>query len=191
MAVVGNILPSLYKPNNLGKFILDFAFRDCALILNQSRLLMSDKMVGTFPAPLIGFSYDSPDSITFMDFQYCEYPYLNKTMIVNSLVKNNSSISLKAYRPITKANSVIANMMTNMTLIKALETYAMRGGTFTLTTMWGIINDLVLERVSGIKVENEIGGVGFQFDLKKINFALMNETAQMSSKLSNLASGGV
>lgn len=188
---LGNVLPSLYKPTSAGKFILDLAFRDCALILKQSTLLVNPKTTSNIPLPLIGFSFNTPESISFLDYTYCEYPYLNKTMITNAMGKNNSSLTISAARPIIRANPIILNMITNQVLIKTIETYTMRGGTFMLLTMWGTINDLVLERLEGMPTENGNGGVMFKFTLKKINFANIEETKSAAQRLTNIALGAL
>lgn len=190
-AALGNVLPSLYNPSSAHKFILDLAFRDCAVILRESLLLKSDKMNGLLPLPLVGFTFDTPSNIQLLKYNYCEYPYLNKTMIVNSLVKENNEISITGSRPITRGNSIIMNTVLNQVLVKALEIYASRGGTFILLTMWGIIQDLVLEELTGKPTDGGVGGVLFDFKFKKINFVNMKTVNKTADNLLGKASGGI
>lgn len=190
-STLGNVLPSLYNPSSAHKFILDFAFRDRAIILRESLLLKSEKMNGLLPSPLIGFTFDTPSNIQLLKYNYCEYPYLNKTMIVNSLVKENNEISITGSRPITRGNSVIMNTVLNQVLVNALEIYASRGGTFIMLTMWGIIQDLVLEELTGKPTDGGVGGVLFDFKFKKINFVNMKQANKVSDNILGKASGGI
>ena len=190
-SALGNVLPSLYNPSSAHKFILDLAFRDCAVILRESLLLKNEKMNGFLPFPLVGFTFDTPSNIQLLKYNYCEYPYLNKTMIVNSLVKENNEISITGSRPITRGNSIIMNTVLNQVLVKALEIYASRGGTFILITMWGIIQDLVLEELAGKPTDGGVGGVLFDFKFKKINFVNMKQANKVSDNVLGKASGSI
>lgn len=190
---VGNIMPSLsgVVKGNLHS-VLDLVFRDNALILADSQVLvpgvgkLASKLGASVPLPLVGFTFESPNDISFMKYSYSEYPYLNKAVVANSYVRETSSTTIRALRPIFGGNGVIANYALNKTLITLIEKYANQGGTFALNTMWGYFDNFVLEELKGYAI-NDMGGIGFEFQLKRINFdALQSSGGIIASTLSKL-----
>lgn len=196
MVGIGNVMPSLSKAmsGNLHS-ILDLVFRDNALILADSQVLVGGKFASfmskigvSIPLPLIGFTFETPSEITFMSYNYSKFPYLNKAVVANSFTKETSTTIIRALRPIYKGNGVITNYVLNKALITLIEKYADNGGTFALNTMWGYYGNFVLKELKGFAV-NEMGGIGFEFHLEKINFdAIHSAGSIISSKLSKLLS---
>lgn len=187
--ILGNILPTFPSNNGMGKTILDFVFRDNALILRDAGVILTG---ATFPLPLIGFQYETPTSIDLLNYSYSTYTFLNRSVIANSSVKETCEITITAYRVLIGSYAVEANYLTNELIIKTLDAYCMRGGRFILLTMWGAINNLVLTKLKGIKAYgNDMGGVGFEFNFKQLNFTSKSTAKKLSSKLSKLASGGL
>lgn len=166
---------------------LDYLFQKNAIILNDTLTILkgSPFSIGgldvNLPLPLIGFEYMAPDEVELLKYTYSEYPYINKTMITNAYIKENTRLSIIGLRPITYgggavnsvSTSVVGNYLTNELILSTLQAYSDKGGTFTLLTMWGQLNNLVLERLSGIRLEsgpNQFQGQAYRFEFKRINF---------------------
>lgn len=197
VAGVGNALPSLAKIGNSGTggMILDLVFRDCALLFSNTKLLISPKLgaLGApIPLPILGFSFDVPEEIGILKYEYTEYPLLNKQVVANSFLKEPVDISVSAIRPIRRNNPVALNYITNRTLIALIEKYCDNGGLWTLNTGWGIFSDLALTELSGTKTGDhagaDLGGVGFNFRLRKMHFDNTFATSKISSLLKKLTS---
>lgn len=168
---------------------LDLVFRNNALVLMDALTLA----FGTSPGavPLIGFTYENAYDYTMLKFSYSEYPYLNKSTIATSYVKENPNISIRSFRAITAFNSVITNIAINTAMIKGLDMYCCKGGTFGIFTMWdGFIKDLVLEELRVINAEDgKLGGIGLDWRFKKLDFSQSDTEAQISNTLKNLQKG--
>ena len=175
MAITGNFIPTL-SSDNVTKGLLDMVYRHNALLLDDAISLIGGSFIGglasapSIPLPLVGFVYETPSTVELLKYSYSEYPYLNKSLIINSYLRENTQFRVVAYRQITASNPVILNIATNEILYKTLETYCNNGGTFTLLTMWGTFNNLVLEGLNGIMPNDEIavGGCGFEFLFRQI-----------------------
>lgn len=186
MALLGNQTPVI----EASRFALDLVFKHNALLLND--LLALGLGTFSFPVPLVGFTYENPSSLELLNYSYSEYPYLTKTLIANSYVKNNTQLSIRSYRAITSVNSVITNIAINEALTILIEKYCDRGGTFSCFTMWGFISNLVVERLEIIPADdNQLGGVGFQWTFKKINFDTSSVDSVISKKIQALQKGTV
>lgn len=168
------------------QFMLDTVYRDNALLLSDTLAIWG--MSFNFPVPILGFTYEHPSAMELLKYEYSEYPYLNKTLITNSYMKQNTSITLHSYRGITAINGVLTNILLNEAFYKGIEAYCDRGGTFTLMTMWGVFNNLVLETLQIIPVEgSQVGGIGFEWQFKRIPFDTANAKATYSSSLNALS----
>lgn len=191
-AGVGNVMPSLSKLGEPGisHTILDILFRDNALLFQQASLLYGSAATDTeIPAPLIGFYFEHPEQLVFAQYSYADYPYLNKAVVANSFIKNKVPVSIKAFRPITKGNSIASNYILNEYVIrKIIEKYADTGGLFMLNTMYGLVKDLALEEFSAEPVANQ-SGVGFVFRFSQLNFDKTSAVEKIVSK--TLSSLGV
>lgn len=192
MQGIGNVLPSLSRATkgNLHA-ILDLVFRDCAVVLENVNALTLGQFnydIGfQLPLPLIGFSFETPSSIEFLNYSYSEYPYLNKQTIVNAYLKEGGSISIDGVRPIQKGNGVITNYALNRVLVTLLEKYADVGGTFAVNTLWGWYGNLVLEKLSG-KAIDSMGGIGFSFQFKRVQFDTKAQKSLISRAIDKLTS---
>ncbi|EGV1470911.1 hypothetical protein JF110_001636 [Campylobacter jejuni] len=192
MPILGSSIPSV--SSNGSKSLLDITYRHNAILLNEG-LAMGLSSLGvksniSSPLPLLGFVYENPNDIGLLKYSYSEYPYLNKSLIVNSYIKENTNFSIVARKAITAQNGVIVNIAANELLFKTLEDYCDKGGTFTLLTMWGAFSNLVLEELKGISPEaNEVAGCGFVFVFKRLNFSKGLAEKVMDNSLSNLSGG--
>lgn len=193
MQPIGNMLPSAEALFSSGARhgILDLVFRDNALVMNYSHLLLpGGELLNTIagggvptPLPIIGFSFEHPSQLNFLKYQYSEYPFLDRAMVANSFVKDVGGVQVRGLRPITRGNPVILNYTMNKLLIKLIERYADQGGTWTLNTMWGPVSNLVLESLDGVKEDNATGGVAFDFTFRRICFS---DTRGVLGKASSL-----
>ncbi|HDZ5057811.1 TPA: hypothetical protein RTG63_001674 [Campylobacter jejuni] len=192
MTVLGSAMPSV--SSNGSKTLLDLTYRHNALLLNEG-LSMGLSSLGiktslSLPLPLLGFVYENPNEIGLLKYSYSEYPYLNKSLIVNSYIKENTNFSIVARKVITAQNGVVVNIAANELMFKTLEDYCDKGGTFTLLTMWGAFSNLVLEELKGIPPEgNEVAGCGFLFTFKRLNFSKNLSDKVIDGTLSNLSKG--
>lgn len=160
--------------------LLDTVFTDSALLFQTPGKLLSimsfwDELPVGFP--LLGFSFQTPDALTFCKYTYGEYPYLNKAIIANSFYKEPGDIEVIGLRPIQRGNPLIANYIANKLGIKyIIEKYADAGGLWAINTLWGYFDNLVLTELSGTKVDgSELGGIGFKFTFKRMNFAALGD----------------
>lgn len=177
MSILGSVSIPLGKA---GYKALELTYTHNALWLDDAASMLASSfgasgmlsaVASAVKVPLLGFYYDNPEDMEILSYEYSEYPYLNKSQIVNSFRIANTPITVNAYRAITPNNGVITNILLNELVYTTLKKYCDNGGTFTLMTMWGAYTDLVLEKLKIIPAkDNELGGVGFQFQLKKIQF---------------------
>lgn len=191
---IGNVMPSLAAIRRgkggdakyvAAKTILDLAYRDCALIMEQSGLVFSAMATFPLPLPILGFSFDTPEEITFAKYTYATYPYLNKAVVANSFIKEVCPLRVKALRPIQKGNPVMENILINQVAIRNyIERYADRGGLFGLNTMWGYVSNLALTEFKGVKAgESHVGGVGFEFSFERLNFGSISKADKIAGSL--------
>lgn len=177
MALLGSFSIPLGKA---GYAALDLAYRHNALLLNNPEKaggltglaggLINDLTGISIPLPILGFVYENPTEMEWFNYTYSEYPYLNSSNIINAMIRNNTSITLRAYRCINDTNGVITNIAANETLYNMLEGYTMNGGTFKMLSLWGVFDNLVIESLKIVPAEdNQVGGTGFEFTFKKLN----------------------
>ncbi|HEC1823334.1 TPA: hypothetical protein R1765_001958 [Campylobacter coli] len=194
MSILGNSMPTTKGGS---KSLLDLTYRNSALLLNEG-LSMGLSSLGvnaptgaaSAPLPLLGFVYDNPSTIELLKYSYSDYPYLNKSLIVNSYIKENTKFSITARKAITTINGVIANIAANELMFDSLQKYCDKGGTFTLLTMWGAFSNLVLEELNGVPPEgNQLGGCGFEFVFQRLNFSKSLADQILDSSLGNLSGG--
>lgn len=199
MAGLGNVMPSLGRMGNGGFWILDLIFRDNALIMTDSQLLINAagaafgkawNIGASVPLPIIGFSFATPEQLNILNYQYTEYPMLNKVNVVNSFVKGTGSVKLRGMRPITRGNSIVLNYLGNKALVLLIEKYADLGGTWTINTLWGTYGNLVLESLDGVMADEKAGGgTAFDFTFKRVNFdAVQNRKKGVAAVVSKLLS---
>lgn len=207
MAGLGNIMPSVAKLNNGGHGVLDLIFRDCALILSDTKILYADKVqnmankggkfggmlnkvvnaLPAIPLPIVGFSFQSPTNLNILKYNYSEYPMFGRLSIVNSMTKEMGEITITGLRPITRGNPIALNYVLNQfALVKLIEAYADAGGLWTLNTMWGTYNNLVLTSLDGVTAEGtSLGGTAFTFSFKRVNFHAIGKQRGLVSGLIN------
>lgn len=190
---IGNVAPGLGGAVRKGSdrreifaSLLDFVFRDCALLfMSPSKAYGLPSGFDTVSLPVLGFSFKTPDTAVLAKYSYSEYPYLSKAAVANSFLKECGEFEVTGLRPITRGNNIITNYaLNNVGIKKWLEGYADRGGLFALNTFWGYYNNLALEELSGVKVDgSELGGIGFKFKFKRINFADIDEGSIISQSV--------
>lgn len=188
---VGNVAPSLYGNQSAAHKVLDLVFTDSALLLQNLEILWGANYKFGIPLPLLGFSFKTPSQVEFLKYQYAEYPYLNKNVVANSAVKQPTNIQITAYRPIYSGNGILTNYALNTALRVGIEYYCDKGGLFTLNTMWGLITNLALESLSGEPTENEMGGVVWDFTLRRLLFSSNSTTNSKSQSIKNAAQGAI
>lgn len=168
--------------------ILDFVFGQNCILLDDINLVFG---IGpSIPCPLLGFQYATPDFLELLSFSYSEYPFLDRTSLINAYFKNNTRIKMQAYRPITTKNPFVLNYALNEGIYKILDNYALNGGTFRIITAWGSFSNLLLEKFSGIRgSDTDIGGQGFQLEFLKVNMQKKEIQERTNTYLSNIDSG--
>lgn len=169
MAVIGDLINTDgLKVSELSSDILDFVYQKNCILLNDVGLIFGIET--GIPCPILGFEYEVPESIELLKFSYSEYPFLDRTSLINAYFKENTRFALKAHRPITAKNPFAVNYALNEAIYTALEKYSLNGGTYTILTGHKTITYAVLEKLTGIKnSDNDIGGQGFVFEFLKLN----------------------
>lgn len=202
MTLIGDLIPQMNSSNS-SKTMLDLTYRHSVILLSDvvsmglgaagiSLGSTASAIVDTVATvPLLGFVYENPSQLELLKYQYSEYPYLNKALIVNSYVRNNTRFTLVAHRCITPSNSIPINIAMNEALFQLIKTYADMGGTFTLVTMWGVFNNCVLEELNGLPPEHEngVGGTSFEFKFLRLGFNKNSLLKTIASGVKTLASG--
>lgn len=196
MSILGSSIPSI--GSSLNRQLLELIFKRNAILLNDPSALMStgssmidgalDAVGSVVGLPLLGFVYETPEVAELLKFSYSEYPYLNRMQIVNSYMAENTQFRVKAYKALTPNTSVLINYTTNELIYSQLKKYCTNGGTFTLTTLWGAYTNLVLESLNGIAIEGQLGGIGFEFNFKKVGFTMASGN-MVSDAISKLSGG--
>ena len=186
---IGGILPNFAKlaSGDVGGAILDLAFKDSCLWMQNSTLLKS-WISASIPLPVVGFQFQTPDNLELLKYTYVKYPALNKVAVANSFQKETTTVTITGLRPITRYNPIGLNYILNWQGMKNyIEKYADRGGMFTLNTMWGLITNLVLTGVNGVKVDqSQMGGIGFEFSFERLQFASLGTAESAVSSVFNV-----
>ena len=162
-------------------------FQDFPLLLNDvPRIFYKQIGVISVPLPLVGLTYAPPREVELLKFSYSEYPYMDKSVVVNSYKQEPTKFSIIAYRPLSvlpvdikkgdsaiqSGNNVIVNFVANEVAYNILQLYARFGGTFSLVTQWGIVTNLLIEDLKGITIDSKtMGGEAFLFEFKRVLFA--------------------
>lgn len=202
MTILGDLIPD-YSSANSCKKALDLTYRHSVILLSDAismGLQAAGVELGSTASaildavatiPLLGFVYETPSRIDLLKYRYSDYPYLNKSLIVNSYIREHTRFSVRAHRLITKTNPIPINIAANEGYYLMLKEYCDRGGTFTLTTMWGIFSGCVLEDFVGIPPESEngIGGTSFEFRFMKLDFEGGGALKAVGNALKSLSSG--
>lgn len=200
--MIGDLLPD-YSSVNSGKKALDLTYRHSVILMSDAvsmGLQAAGVELGSTASvildavatlPLLGFVYETPDRVDLLKYRYSDYPYLNKSLIVNSYIREHTRFSVRAHRLITKSNPVPVNIAMNEAYLLMLKEYCDRGGTFTLTTMWGVFSGCVLEDWVGVKPEadNGLGGTAFEFRFMKLDFEGNSALKAIGGAIKSLASG--
>ena len=140
------------------------------------------------PLPMIGFTYQV-EEIQLLKYKYSEYPYLNKNLLTYGVMKENTTFRLKCLKQITNLNPFVANVLVNDIVYRLLEQYIDRGGTFTVSTPWGVISPLVCDTVSGSPSESN--GTAFIMNFKKINIIKQGGINILSTAMNSITRGGL
>lgn len=189
MAGIGDLVNlNGLSADSVANRILDFVYGKNCILLRDVGLIFG---VGTgIPMPLIGFEYEMPERVHLLSFSYSEYPYLNRTALINAYFRNNTRFSIKASRPITRANTFPVNYGINEALYTVLEKYTQNQGFFTILTPWGALANCLLKDFYGVKNgEREIGGQGFLFEFEKVNIPSEAIQKKQNSYLSAITAG--
>lgn len=172
-------LEPLQVPTIGGK-LLDITFTKSAILLNDKELLfpagLNAKIANTklknMPLPLLGFTYKIPNRLPLLKFKYSEYPFLNKTIISNCYIQEQTRFSVQGINILTANIGVFTNIGFNLALKSQLEKYILQGGTFMVMTPWGQISPCLCEGIEGVTLhDTDIGGqsVIFNFVTAKIS----------------------
>lgn len=202
MTMLGDLIPD-YSSSNSGKKALDLTYRHSVILLSDAVSMglqaagielgstASAILDAVATIPLLGFVYETPNRVDILKYRYSDYPYLNKSLIVNSYIRDHTRFAVRAHRLITKSNPVPINIAANEGYYHMLKEYCDRGGTFTLTTMWGIFSGCVLEDLVGVAPEkdNGIGGTSFEFRFMKLDFEGGGALKAVGNALKSLSSG--
>lgn len=178
-----------FSIDGIANGILDFTFGSNAIWLRDVGEILGAGV--NFPVPLVGFEYELPDIVPLLDFSYSEYPYADRTAIINAYVKNNTRQTIIAHRPITPNNKFIINYALNEALYKILDEYISRSGRFTILTPWCSLGNYLCEKWSGIKKnDSDVGGQTFKFEFVRANIPSDAVQKQQNSYLSSITGGG-
>lgn len=186
-----------FKFPNQALDILKLVYCQNAILLNDSEALFPNFInkalnskyvkwshVGDSPVPILGLFYKIPNNLQLLKFKYSEYPFLNKTIISNCMIQEQVKFTLEAYNFITQDFGILEIFGYNIALIKTLESYISNGGTFTIITPWGFINDCLCEGVSGTLLDDkDPGGQSLVFNFTTSKIAKKNTLSQIAQAL--------
>lgn len=190
MAGVGDILNLQgLKVDEISVEILDFVYGRNAILLQNVGEILNLGSTG-IPIPIVGFEYKIPDEVEILKFSYSKYPFMNRTTIVNAYIKEATTLTLEADKPITQLNPFIANYPLNELIVSTLDKYISNGGLFTILTPWAVIKDCLCTKFVGFKIgERDIGGQGFRFSFEKANIPSEVMQKKQNAYLSAITGG--
>lgn len=213
---IGNIAPAglttLFSKDSNTKFvltktILDLMFRDCCVIMQTPSLIFTSmkslesgstgvgvgigsNLIDKTGFPLLGFQFQQPKKLELLKYSYSEYPFLNRNVVANAMQKELTTVTLQGLRPVIAGNPVLVNYVVNtLGLNLYIEKYCDFGGLWNINTMWGLRRNYVLESLNGTLPVGEVGGVGWEFTFKRLNFdstTMSQSVARASSKVAIL-----
>jgi len=207
MSIISDVLGTLagYNtgPNELGNYqILDDIFTHSAIILQDAQLVFNIPLIspllagspffgGSAPLPLVGLAYKTEGEVGLLEYEWAEYPFLSKQVITNAAIKQQPRFQVEVYSLISGVNPIALNIVKVPTIIAALDQYVAKGGLFTVLTLYGPIQDCVLEKVVGISDGNGMEGTHLRMMFKKTNISsLQNVIDQVTSFISSVNMGG-
>lgn len=178
-----------FSIDGIANGILDFTFGSNAIWLRDAGEILGAGV--NFPVPLVGFEYELPDIVPLLNFSYSEYPYINRTALINAYMKNNTRLTLYAHRPITPNNKFIINYALNEALYKILDEYISRSGRFTILTPWSALGNFLCEKWDGVlRNKSDVGGQTFKFEFVRVNMPSDAVEKLQNSYLDTITSGG-
>lgn len=209
---IGNIVPSTFtnfSAKGRGywvamKTIIDLLYKDWCVYMQTPNILRNTdsytatgeslspfaSLINTTGLPLIGFQFQQPKNFEILKYSYSKYPYLNRAVVANNMLKETTKITIQGLRPITVGNSVLVNAIVNNIGLKSyIEKYCDLGGLWWINTMWGARFNYVLTDLKGtLPVGEGIGGVGWEFTFERLNFdSMASSEKKTSSKVSFLS----
>lgn len=140
-------------------------------------------------AGILGFSYNTNQDIPLLEYEYSDQPYLNKAMLCYSAIKQSNDFSIVVNSIVTKLTPYVSKIGVFTGYKKLLEYYADNGGTFSILTPYTVITPCVLTSLKAL--HSTTPGTQFEIGLKRINIASSGILKQLSSKIGNIASGGI
>ena len=182
--------------------ILDNIFTYNAIILQDAQLVFNIPLIspllagspffgGSAPLPLVGLAYKTEGEVGLLEYEWAEYPFLSKQVITNAAIKQQPRFQVEAYSLISGVNPIALNIVKVPTLISALDQYVVQGGLFTVLTLYGPIQDCVLEKVVGVSDGNGMEGTHLRMMFKKTNISsLQNVINQVSNLVQSFNQGG-
>lgn len=187
------------------KSVLDLFFTDYCVWMQDPEILLTKASVSGTSAgtgfmynalsaipgfPLVGFTFLPPQNIEILKYTYSEYPYINKAVIANNMMKEPTQITLQALRPITTGNNILANFAANWLGIKYyIEKYCDFGGLWTIITQWGVRSNYLLTDLKGTMPVGNQAGVGFEFTFKRYNFDSYETSQAKNSDMLSVLGG--
>lgn len=184
------------------KTVVDLFFRDWCVFMQQPTLIgignaqnvngaslssVLNRLVDTTGIPLVGFSFQQPSSFDILDYEYTKYPFIDRSVIANNMLKKTTKITLQGLRPITAGNPVIINyIMNTLGLNKYIEKYCDMGGLWMIHTMWGTRRNYALTNLRGTKPVGEVGGVGWEFTFERLNFSDIDSASSMNDTATSI-----
>ena len=183
------------------KTILDLFFRDWCVFMQQPSLIgvggksvvgaslssFVNKALDFTGVPLIGFTFRQPSNFEILKYEYTKYPFIDRSVIANNMLKQTTTITLTGLRPITGGNSVLMNyIMNTIGLNTYIEKYCDAGGLLMIHTMWGSRRNYALKELKGVKPSGEVGGVGWEFTFERLNFSDMDTSVSANDARTSL-----
>ncbi len=189
-----------YNTQITGYQILDDIYSHSAIVLQDANTifnipiispLFSGSPVGDVGLPLIGLAYKTEGDVELLNYAWAEYPFLSKQIITNAGVKQPTVFSIDAYSVISGANPIALNIFKVQKIVEYLEEYVAKGGLFTILTLFGTIQDCVLERISGVSDDQGPDGTHLKMIFRKTNISSINAVVNnLTSLIQQFDAGG-
>ena len=199
MSFVNDILGKVISTNISGSYqILDDIYSFNAVWLQDAQKIFNipslNSFIGTHifddaPLPLIGFAFNPVGEVELLSYQWAKYPYLSKQIITNAGVKQSTKFSVDVHSVLGPLNPVALNVIKLTLMLSILDKYVANGGLFTVLTMYGTLNDCVLEKISGISGEGP-DGTRLKFYFERPNISTITSVTKSTNQfVSDLMSG--
>lgn len=170
----------------------DITYSRLAILLKDTVNILSKSPINIdIPVPLIGFYVRPVGELEILKYEWSTYPYVSRQVLTNGNIKKEVRFSVELLDPLNQENPLWLALIKRQLLTFLMDKYCTNGGRFTILTLWGTMDNCVLENFVGINAEEGTQGTSYRLDFVKPNFTVGGLLSRLSGAMSSLQGGGV